>query len=326
MKRYNNYLHLNNNHNNLWGNPPSYKKLNINDIKFNTPIDIFTYIYTIRDQVRSEYRKINNFDQYLEKMLKFKNLIWKLYERFSTYLHFFELRHRNHPIYIRYNGQIYKFNISEYKKYLKDYIKFIIDNVDNNLNFPAFIPYVSFLYKNSRIKYDIPTNEDINGNNEIVKQIENQILEDIINEIDEILISKIMEYNSINIYYIEDNFEDYVKLQQIINDIWTIKVLKPENYQELIDKYIELIKVLNKIEPNNTYSSKIVEIIEFYMNEEYLKDALINQNLFKPSIFYELKKFAQRFLNIINSLSKVYNENTKYYPFAKLPELLKSYS
>jgi len=62
------------------------------------------------------------------------------------------------------------------------------------------------------------------------------------------------------------------------------------------------------------------------MNEEYLKDALINQNLFKPSIFYELKKFAQRFLNMINSLSKVYNENTKYYPFAKLPELLKSYS
>jgi hypothetical protein len=312
--------------NNFGGNFPLYKKLNINDIKFNTPIDIFSYIYIIRDQIRMRYRRINNFDQYLDKMIKFKNLIWKLYERFSTYLYFFELRHRNHPIYIRYNGYVYKFNINEYKQYLKDYIKFIIDNVDNNLNFPAFIPYVAFLYKNSNIKHNIQNNTNTNENIEIIKQIENQILEDIVNEIDEVLISKIMEYNSINNYYIEDNFENYVELQQIINDIWNIKILKSENYQELIDKYIELIKVLNKIEPNNVYTNKIVEIIEFYMNEEYLKDTLINHNLYKPSIFYELKKFAQRFINIINSLSKVYTENTKYYPFSQLPELLKSYS
>jgi len=313
-------------HHHFRGGMPPHKKININNIRFNTPIDIFSYIYMIRDQIRIEYRRINDFDQYLSKMIKFKNLIWKLYERFSTYLYFFELKHKNHPIYIRYNGYIYKFNINEYKQYLKDYIKFIIDNVDNNLNFPPFIPYVEFLYKNSNIKYNIQNNINTSENTEIIKQIENQILEDIINEIDEILISKINEYNSVNIYYIENNFEEYIELQQIINDIWTIKVLKSENYQELIDKYIELIKVLNKIEPNNSYTNKIVEIIEFYMNEEYLKDALINQNLFKPSIFYELKKFAQKFLNIIDSLSKVYIENTKYYPFTRLPELLKFYS
>jgi len=315
-----------NNHHHFRGGMPPHKKININNIRFNTPIDIFSYIYMIRDQIRIEYRRINDFDQYLSKMIKFKNLIWKLYERFSTYLYFFELKHKNHPIYIRYNGYIYKFNINEYKQYLKDYIKFIIDNVDNNLNFPPFIPYVEFLYKNLNIKYNIQNNINTSENTEIIKQIENQILEDIINEIDEILISKINEYNSVNIYYIENNFEEYIELQQIINDIWTIKVLKSENYQELIDKYIELIKVLNKIEPNNSYTNKIVEIIEFYMNEEYLKDALINQNLFKPSIFYELKKFAQKFLNIIDSLSKVYIENTKYYPFTRLPELLKFYS
>jgi len=317
---------VNNHHHHFRGGMPPHKKININNIRFNTPIDIFSYIYMIRDQIRIEYRRINDFDQYLSKMIKFKNLIWKLYERFSTYLYFFELKHKNHPIYIRYNGYIYKFNINEYKQYLKDYIKFIIDNVDNNLNFPPFIPYVEFLYKNLNIKYNIQNNINTSENTEIIKQIENQILEDIINEIDEILISKINEYNSVNIYYIENNFEEYIELQQIINDIWTIKVLKSENYQELIDKYIELIKVLNKIEPNNSYTNKIVEIIEFYMNEEYLKDALINQNLFKPSIFYELKKFAQKFLNIIDSLSKVYIENTKYYPFTRLPELLKFYS
>jgi hypothetical protein len=302
---------------------PKTPTININDIKFNSPIDIFSHIYVIRDYVRIKYRYIDSFDKSLEKIITFNNLIEKLLEKFLTYLYFFGIRHKNHPIYVKFGGYIYKFNINEYKKYLKDYIKFIIDNVDYRLNFPAFIPYVEFLLKNSTINHDNTIQHDKIDVRKIkrnIKQIENEILEDIINDIDNEVMTDVQKYEYKN--YNFENIENLLKLQQILNDINDLKFASEIDYRTLIDKYIELFKVLNEINPYNPYRRKIFEIVEFYMNENYLKDALLSKNSYTLFAFSELKNFAKSVVNSINSLTRIYHEDTKYYPFKNLPQLL----